>query len=147
MYESAPRFRSHVLQGEGEFLVTSPYGWRIHPVTGERRFHSGVDGALWTGDALVECWICAWADGTVAEVHEANDNFAGVFVVIDHGGGLVTKYFHMEEGSLKVKAGDHVARGQILGYMGKTGRATGEHLHFQAERGGEPIDPIPLLAT
>lgn len=142
---AAPRFRAGVLQGEGEFLVTSPYGWRTHPITGERRFHSGVDGALWTGTELVECWIRAWGDGTVADAHEADDNFAGVHVVIDHGGGLATKYFHFQEGTLKVKAGDRVRRGDILGYMGKTGRATGEHLHFQVERDGEPVDPIPFI--
>lgn len=144
--EAAQRFRTHVLQGDGEFLVTSPYGWRIHPVTGERRFHSGVDGALWTGTALVECWICAWGDGIVSEAHEANDNFAGVHVAIDHGDGLVTKYFHFEEGTLKVRVGDRVHRGDVLGYMGKTGRATGEHLHFQVERDGESVDPLPYLA-
>ena len=142
---AADRFSTHVLQGGGEFLVTSPYGWRIHPITGERRFHSGIDGALWTGATLVECWICAWGEGIVVDAHEANDNLAGVHVVIDHGGGLVTKYFHIEEGTLKVKAGERVTRGQILGYMGKTGRATGEHLHFQAERDGQPIDPVPVL--
>ncbi|MBR0056279.1 MAG: M23 family metallopeptidase [Kiritimatiellae bacterium] len=142
---AAPRFKTRVLEGGGTFLVTSPYGWRIHPITGERRFHAGIDGALLRGDALVECDICAWDDGVVAEAHGADDNAAGVFVAIDHGGGLVTKYFHLEEGTLRVATGDRVARGQPLGYMGKTGRATGEHLHFQAERDGVPIDPVPIL--
>lgn len=140
-------FRTHVLKGEGEFCVTSPFGERIHPVTGKRRFHSGVDGALLVGGRLIETDICAWDDGVVAEAHAEDDNPAGVFVVIDHGGGLVTKYFHMELGTLKVRAGDKVARGAVLGWMGKTGLSTGEHLHFQVERDGAPVDPMPYLRS
>ena len=139
------RFATHVLSGEGEFCITSPFGERIHPITGERRFHSGVDGALWTDGKLVETWICAWGDGVVVEAHDADDNAAGVHVAIDHGGGLVTKYFHMELGTLKVGIGDKVSRGATLGWMGKTGRSTGEHLHFQVEKDGAPVDPVPYL--
>lgn len=146
-YADAVRFRSHVLRGEGEFLVTSAYGYRTHPVTGElHAFHSGVDGALWTGRELVECDILAWGDGIVLRA-EDSDGDAGSNVVIDHGGGFVTKYFHLEKGSIRVHAGDRVRRGDTLGYMGKTGRATGEHLHFQAERDGKPVDPLPYLQS
>lgn len=143
--KSGDRLKTHVLSGEGLFEVTSPFGERIHPVTGRRRFHAGIDGALWDGERLVECWICAWAGGIVVTAHGEDDNDAGVHVSIDHGGGLVTKYFHMEPGTLKVSVGDRVSSGQVLGYMGKTGLSTGEHLHFQVEREGRPVDPSFFL--
>ena len=142
---AAPRFRTHLLRGPGEFLVTSPFGPRRHPVTGEEGVpHLGIDGALWDGHSLVETDICAWDDGTVAEALDS-DGPAGTHVAIDHGGGLVTRYFHLERRSLRVAPGDRVRRGQPLGYMGRTGRATGEHLHFQMERDGVPVDPMPAL--
>ena len=139
------RFRSHVLLEDGEFLVTSPFGERVHPVTGEvNSFHHGVDGVLWDGRMMVETGICAWDDGTVIATGVL-DNLGGQQVVIDHGEGLVTRYCHFEERSLRVKAGDAVKRGQLLGWMGRTGRSTGEHLHFQVELDGNPVDPMPYL--
>lgn len=144
-YTGAPRFRTPVLLDPGEFLVTSPFGERTHPVTGEpATFHAGIDGALWNGRMLLETGVCAWNDGVVAEAAET-EGPAGTNVAIDHGGGLVSRYFHLEAGSLKVAAGDRVRRGAELGWMGKTGRATGEHLHFQIEKDGTAIDPMPLL--
>ena len=145
-YRDAPRVRTHVLLDPGEFLVTSPFGWRVHPVTGERRsFHAGVDGALWTGGMLLETGICAWRAGVVAEAADS-DGPAGTNVAIDHGNGVVSRYFHLEKGSLSVAPGDSVRAGDFLGWMGATGRATGEHLHFQLEIGGTPVDPLPYLA-
>lgn len=141
------RFRSHVLLGEGEFMVTSPFGERIHPVTGAVKFHAGVDGALWAGGQLVETGICACADGTVIDAHPEDDNDAGVHVVIDHGDGVVSQYFHLEPGTLKVRRGDHVSRRQLLGWMGMTGLSTGEHIHFQVEISGKPVDPMPFLRS
>lgn len=139
------RFRSHVLLGQGEFLVTSPYGERIHPITGEKNFHNGIDGALWAEGSLVETGICAADDGVVLEAHELDDSTAGVHVIIDHGNGLVTKYFHLEPETLRVKKGDKVTRAQLIGWMGTTGASTGEHLHFQAEIDGKTVDPTPYL--
>jgi murein DD-endopeptidase MepM/ murein hydrolase activator NlpD len=94
---------------------------------------------------LLETGICAWRDGVVIESADT-DGPAGTCVAIDHGDGLVSRYFHLERGSLRVAAGDAVREGTVLGWMGKTGRATGEHLHFQIEKVGEPIDPMSLLA-
>ncbi len=145
-YRNAPRFRTPILLDPGEFLVTSEFGERTHPVTGETAFHAGIDGALWNGRMLLETGICAWRDGTVIEAAETNGP-AGTCVAIDHGDGLVSRYYHLERGSLRVSGGDAVREGTILGWMGKTGRATGEHLHFQLERDGEPIDPMSLLAA
>ncbi len=144
---SAPvRFPTHVLLERGLFEVTSPFGPRVHPVTGKKfSFHSGVDGALWDGRMLVETGICAWDAGTVS-VAEDSDGPAGTNVSIDHGDGLVSRYFHLERGSLRVSPGDRVSRGTRLGWMGRTGRSTGEHLHFQMERDGVPVDPMPYLA-
>ena len=64
---------------------------------------------------------------------------------LDHGGGLRTRYLHLERGTVAVRAGDRVAPGDRLGYMGKSGRATGEHLHFELLRDGVPADPEPFL--
>ena len=66
-------------------------------------------------------------------------------VELDHGGGLRTRYYHLENGTVRVRAGDRVAPGDRLGYMGKTGLATGEHLHFELLRNGERVDPAPFL--
>lgn len=144
-YAGAMRFASKVFLDPGEFLVTSPFGKRCHPVTGEEdSFHAGIDGALWNGRMLLETFICAVRDGTVREAADS-EGPAGTYVVIDHGDRLATKYCHLERGSLRVKAGDRISAGTVLGYMGKTGRATGEHLHFEAQIGGECVDPIPYL--
>lgn len=144
-YRDAPRIRTRVLLDPGVFLVTSPFGRRRHPVTGEAgAMHNGVDGALWNGQLLLETGICAWRKGVVSEAADGTGP-AGTFAVIDHGGGWTSRYFHLEAGSLRVRAGDRIAAGALLGWMGKTGRATGEHLHFQLERDGVPTDPTPLL--
>lgn len=145
-YKSAIRFPSHILEGEGEFLVTSPFGERVHPVTGRKKFHSGVDGALWTGDDLVEAYICAWDAGIVDEASDDPLCDMGVHVFLRHEEGIATKYFHMLEGSLLVGKGERVEKGQRLGYMGSTGVSTGEHLHFQMEKDGIAVDPLPFLA-
>lgn len=145
-YSSSTRIRTNILLDPGEFLLTSPFGVRTHPVTGdEDSFHAGVDGALWNGRMLLETGICAWRGGTVAEAANS-DGPAGTNVAIRHDGGWVSRYFHLEKESLRVSCGDRVETGALLGWMGKTGRATGEHLHFQLEKNGVPVDPLPILA-
>ena len=150
-YSSAPnrhggeRFPSKVLLEPGEFFVTSAFGKRVHPVTGEvSSMHNGIDGALWDGRMLVETGICAWREGIVL-VAEDGDGPAGTNVSIDHGDGLVSRYFHMERGSLRVTKGERVRERSLLGWMGRTGRSTGEHLHFQLEKEGVPVDPLSAL--
>ena len=145
-YSSATRIRTNILLDPGEFLLTSAFGARRHPVTGEEdSFHAGVDGALWNGRMLLETGICAWRGGKVAEAADS-DGPAGTNVAVSHGGGWVSRYFHLEKGSLRVSRGDGIESGTLLGWMGKTGRATGEHLHFQLEKDGVPVDPLPILA-
>ena len=136
---------THLFRPSGPLLVTSPFGLRTHPVTGEPdTFHSGVDCVLLRGKKLLETGVCAYADGIVLEA-ENSDGPAGTHVAIDHGHGLVTRYFHLEFGSLRVAPGDRVRRGTLLGWMGKTGRSTGEHLHFQMEQDGVPCDPTTFV--
>ena len=108
----------------------------MHPVTGRRHDHAGVDFAAPAGTP-----IRAAAGGTVA--------FAGVrggygnLVILDHGDGMQTWYAHQRD--VAVMEGQRVPAGGILGTVGSTGRSTGPHLHLEVRRDGEPVDPLPLL--
>ena len=136
---------------EGTTLrVTSPFGYRTDPVTGEGgQGHKGIDLTLWRGYSALSAIGAAW-DGTVIDVRDGVEGFdtvrsAGNRVTIDHGDGVVTKYYHLANGSIPVQVGDSVTAGQIIGQMGSTGYSTGAHLHFQLEIYGEPVDPQPFL--
>lgn len=135
----------------GDFNVTSPFGYRTHPVTGENQsFHSGVDGTLWVNGGSTTATICAYADGTVVDcrndVPGYSDTYGnGNYVAINHAGGLTTLYLHMVYGSVKVRIGQEVQKGQVLGYMGNTGRSTGAHVHFEVRQNGKQVDPVPYL--
>ncbi len=100
--------------------------------------HTGVDLRAAAGTP-----VHAAADGTV--VLAADHFFSGRSVFVDHGGGLVTMYFHLA--TMKVAAGDEVRRGQVIGTVGSTGRATGPHLHFGVRWLGARVDPNLLLAS
>jgi murein DD-endopeptidase MepM/ murein hydrolase activator NlpD len=117
-------------------IVTDPFGYRIHPLTGEWKLHAGMDFA---GSGP----IVAAQGGTVlvAGYH----NSWGYYVKIDHGNGLQTLYAHMEAGSLRVAPGQKVSQGQQLGIMGTTGDSTGVHLHFEVYENGVQVDPEPYL--
>ncbi len=126
-----------IVEGDYTWPVTattnsSGYGWRIHPITGVRTFHKGTDIPVPTGTP-----VHAAADGTVTTARY--DTAAGNFVVINHGGGIVTRYLHNSE--LKVSAGDKVKAGDLIAISGSTGRSTGPHLHFEFIVNGTPIDP------
>ena len=116
--------------------LTSSYGLRWHPVVGGRRQHEGVDLASPVGTP-----IHATADGTVAKA----DWFGGygLFVQLEHGGSLATRYGHMSR--LNVAAGQQVRKGDIIGYVGSTGRSTGPHLHYEVRVAGAPVNPIPYM--
>lgn len=132
--------------GNGPFLlpvgsarISSPYGYRTHPVTGEvGKLHTGTDFAVPQGTD-----IHAADSGTVL-VAEWWSGY-GYCVIIDHGGGVWTLYGHIREGGLKVSAGDKVDRGQVIAESGSTGRSTGPHLHFEVRIDGKPVDPMPYL--
>ena len=117
--------------------TTSSYGMREHPVLGGMRSHKGIDLAAPTGTP-----VYATADGTV----ERADWFSsyGLYVAIEHGSDLETRYAHMSR--LAVAAGQHVRKGEIIGYVGTTGRSTGPHLHYEVRVGGEAVNPIPYMA-
>ena len=132
------------------YRVTSPFGYRTDPVTGEDgQGHKGIDLTLWRGYSALSAIGAAW-DGTVTDVRDGVEGFdtvrsAGNRVTIDHGDGVVTKYYHLANGSIPVQVGDSVAAGQVIGQMGSTGYSTGAHLHFQLEIYGEVVDPLPFL--
>lgn len=126
------------------YKVTSPFGYRVDPFTGKQNTaHKGVDLVLWQGEYSLTSGIGAAWDGVV--VKTAYDNSRGHYVVIDHGEGLTTQYYHLVGESIHVYQGEAVTAGQEIGYMGKSGAVTGAHLHFQMEINGVPIDPLPYI--
>ena len=127
---------------KGQHIMTSDFGMRTLTINGKitTKLHKGVD--LVGGGHSLDFIIC-FADGKVkaAKYHTS----MGYYVQIDHGNGIVTRYMHMKKGSLSVKTGQAVKKGQVLGYMGATGNVTGAHLHFDICINGEYIDPKPYL--
>ncbi|MCR4426592.1 MAG: peptidoglycan DD-metalloendopeptidase family protein [Firmicutes bacterium] len=119
-----------------EGRVTSAFGWRTHPIFGDRRFHSGIDIAARTGTPVV-----AAADGYV--LYSGWISGYGNTVILDHGGGLSTLYGHAS--SLAVSAGKAVLQGDLIARVGSTGFSTGPHLHFEVRDGGTPKDPMDWL--
>lgn len=120
--------------------VTSPFGWRVHPVYGTRRMHNGTDFGNACGTP-----VRAAASGTVSSAAPAGS--AGNRIVLDNGvvGGdaLGTVYMHLQ--GFAVSAGQRVSRGQVIGYVGSTGASTGCHLHFEVYSNGRAVDPMSYL--
>ena len=115
--------------------LTSPYGMRFHPILGFTRMHAGVDLAAPWGTP-----IHAVADGivTYAGVHGGHGNF----IRLAHAGGLGTGYGHMSR--FAVSDGERVSAGQVIGYVGATGLATGPHLHYEVYEGGHTVNPLSV---
>ena len=116
--------------------VTSDYGERIHPITGEESFHSGRDIGADEGAK-----ISAIDDGEV--VSTGVGELSGNYVKIDHGDGLVALYCHCSK--IFVEEGDEIRKGDVIASVGHTGAATGPHLHFEIRLNGELIDPARIL--
>jgi len=116
--------------------ITSPYGMRVHPVTGVRKLHDGTDFGAACGTV-----VRAAAAGTVSQV--GSSGAYGRRVVLRHGAGLETSYNHL--GSYSVSRGERVATGDSIGRVGSTGMSTGCHLHLMAWRNGSTVDPMGLL--
>lgn len=116
--------------------ITSPFGYRIHPVTGSARFHSGLDIGVGYGVPVL-----AADNGVVLEAGWIGGY--GNCVIIDHGGGWSSLYGH--NSSLDVRTGQSVRQGQTIARVGSTGMSTGPHCHFEVRYQGNPIDPMSRL--
>jgi len=116
--------------------LTSGYGMRIHPVLGGRRAHKGIDLAQPTGTP-----VYATADGVVSKA----DWFSsyGLFISLEHGANIQTRYGHLSR--LNVAAGQQIRKGDLIGYVGSTGRSTGPHLHYEVRIAGTAVNPVPYL--
>jgi murein DD-endopeptidase MepM/ murein hydrolase activator NlpD len=117
-------------------VITSTFGYRIHPIYGDRRLHAGVDFAANTGTP-----VFAGKEGTVVTAGWMSGY--GNTVVIDHGGALATLYAHNSQ--LLVSVGQTVTRGQKIALAGSTGNSTGPHVHFEVRVKGTPVDPMNYL--
>ena len=113
--------------------ISSPYGYRVHPISGTRKLHKGLDIAASSGNPVI-----AAASGTVVKSYFSSSY--GNYVVISHGGGMMTAYAHMTR--RMVSAGQTVAAGQQVGTVGSTGNSTGPHLHFEVYVGGSTTNPM-----
>ena len=120
----------------GYLNVTCAYGWRIHPIWGDKRFHSGVDLAANQGAP-----IYAIASGTVTSA--GYSDAYGYNVSISHGGGYGSMYAHMT--NYTVSNGQYVSQGQVIGYVGSTGWSTGPHLHFEIYVNGATVNPMDYI--
>jgi murein DD-endopeptidase MepM/ murein hydrolase activator NlpD len=119
-------------------MLTSDYGMRTHPVLGGRRNHKGVDLAQPTGTP-----VYATADGIVSMAERYSSY--GNYIQIEHGGELQTRYAHLS--GYTVAAGEQVRKGQLIGFVGSTGRSTGPHLHYEVRVSGEAVDPRPYMVA
>lgn len=134
---------SIILRGTGimafpsDASTSSPFGWRMHPVLGYRRFHAGLDFAASYGST-----IRAADSGTV--IMAGWYGGYGNAVIIDHGKGITTLYGHTSQ--LFVSEGQTVQRGQAIAAVGSTGLSTGPHLHFEVRSYGTPVDPANFLS-
>lgn len=121
--------------------ITSPFGWRIHPIEKTKKHHNGDD--IWGPNLKI--YIEAWHDGRVvyagpSRLKKADGSLGGIGYYVDvrskiNGKWYVTRSGHMEEGSLKVKTGQKIEAGTILGIMGNTGASAGRHVHFEIVEG------------
>jgi murein DD-endopeptidase MepM/ murein hydrolase activator NlpD len=113
--------------------MTSGFGERFHPILGYERMHTGVDLAAAMGTPIV-----AAADGRV--VSAGWHGGYGQLVAIAHTGGIETMYGHMSR--IVAWSGEMVRQGQLIGYVGATGLATGPHLHYEVRKDGRPVNPM-----
>ncbi len=117
--------------------MTSAFGPRFHPILRTPRLHGGVDWAAPTGTP-----ITAALSGRITRANVSPSY--GNIIYIDHAGGLQSRYAHMDRFAAGIRNGMQVSAGQLIGYVGTTGRSTGPHLHFEMRVRGEPVDPLKL---
>lgn len=116
--------------------VSSPFGYRVNPVTKVFSFHSGVDIAAPHGEKIKAAYY-----GTVTKV--SYDDISGNYIILTHEGGLQTKYFHCSK--IIAEEGMVVRSGETIALVGSTGRSTGPHLHFTIEIDGKKVDPLYVI--
>jgi murein DD-endopeptidase MepM/ murein hydrolase activator NlpD len=133
---AAPPSGSGRFQRPSDGRVTSGFGYRVHPIFGTGRLHAGTDFGAPSGSPIYA------AEAGVVVSAGVRGGY-GNATVIDHGGGVATLYAHQSR--LGVRAGERVARGQVIGYVGSTGYSTGPHLHFEVRVNGTPVDPMGYL--
>jgi murein DD-endopeptidase MepM/ murein hydrolase activator NlpD len=118
--------------------LSSAFGGRADPFNGSADFHPGLDISANRGTP-----VFATTDGTV-QAAKYSGNY-GNAVLIDHGFGIATRFAHLS--GFVVRAGQQVRRGQVVGYVGSTGRATSSHLHYEILLNGRAVNPMPLLTA
>jgi murein DD-endopeptidase MepM/ murein hydrolase activator NlpD len=116
--------------------ISSPFGWRMHPLLKRKKYHTGIDIAVPTGTPVKA------ADGGIVLVSGWQGGY-GNFVAIDHGKGISTCYGHNSR--LLVRAGERVEKGERIAISGSTGLSTGPHLHFEVRVNGNPVNPLGYL--
>lgn len=114
-------------------IITCKYGYRIHPITGKYKMHTGIDLRATTGTK-----IYAANGGKVTT--SMYSSVWGNYVILSHGGGYTTLYAHMSKRLVSV--GDQVKQGEVIGYVGSTGYSTGSHLHFEIAKNGNTFNPL-----
>ena len=117
--------------------ISSGFGMRNHPILGFTKMHKGIDFAVPTGTP-----IQAAGDGTV-EIAGFNGSY-GNYVRLRHASGMGTAYAHMSRIATGIKPGKRVSQGQIIGFVGSTGRSTGAHLHYEVLRGNAQVNPLSV---
>ncbi|MBN2248040.1 MAG: peptidoglycan DD-metalloendopeptidase family protein [Coriobacteriia bacterium] len=122
----------------------SAFGYRIHPILGYRKMHTGIDiGGRAVGRNINGATIVAAADGKV--IYTGYRGGYGYCTIIDHGNGVTTLYAHQLAGSISVSTGQSVSKRDPIGKVGSTGLSTGPHLHFEVRVNGNPVDPMKYL--
>ncbi len=129
-----PKPAQYIMPAYGK--ITSLYGWREHPITGESSFHTGVDIALNVGEQ-----VCAVSDAVVEDL--GVDSIYGNYIVLTHCDGSQSFYAHLE--NVFVSRGQPVSSGQCIGHSGSTGHVTGPHLHFELRKDGGSVDPMEYI--
>ena len=117
-------------------LLTSSYGYRNDPVTGQRALHRAIDISTSPGQP-----VKATADGVVLRARR--NGRLGNSVDLSHGHGVMTRYGHLD--SYNVEPGQRVRRGDVIGFVGNTGRTTGFHLHYEVRVDGQPVNPLTYI--
>ena len=140
--QSSSASNKYILRGTGKMAypsdgeITSGFGYRMHPILGYTRFHSGIDFGVDYGSPIHA------ADAGVVIFAGWYGGY-GQAIIIDHGKNVTTLYGHTSE--MYVSEGQTVQRGQVIGAVGSSGLSTGPHLHFEVRISGEPVDPVSYL--